>query len=200
MKTTTARLPYLGLALGLLAGCSRDEAPAPAAEATYSRTVTYLDTASPSRLDSTFKSPVFKTFAQQNANYFAIFLQRQPDREAITFSFVRAKLPANPIGTYSFKTQQDNTPDVDVAYRIAVPITAGSASRIYNRYISSPTGSFTITGYTNDAHRILSVSGRFEVKIPNASDPFAPYSTNVPRRCDLSFEGTFTNAPVQDVQ
>jgi hypothetical protein len=200
MKTTTALLPYLGLALGLLTGCSREESPAPAAEATFSRTVTYLDMASPSRLDSTFKSPVFKSFAQQNATYFTVFLQRQPDHEALTFNFVRAKLPANPIGTYSFKTQQDDTPAVDVAYRIAMAVPTGSGSRIYDRYISSPTGSFTITGYTSDAHRILSVSGRFEVNVPNVSDPFALYSTNMPRRCNLSLQGTFTNAPVQDVE
>ena len=199
MKTTTALLPYLGLVLGLLAGCSRDS-PAPAAEATYSRTVTYLDTAKPSQLDSTFKSPIIKAFVQQNANYFTVFVQRPPEREAISFSFVRAKLPANPIGTYTFKTKQDDTPEVDVAYRIGMADRRGSNNWVYDRLLYNPTGSFTIIGYTSDAHRILSVSGRFEVNIPNASDPFALYSTDVPRRCNMSFKGTFTNAPVQDIE
>jgi hypothetical protein len=199
MKTTTALFSYLVLALGLLAGCSRDS-PAPAAEATYSRTVTYSDTASPSRLDSTFKSPVLKTFVQQNANYFTVFVQRLPDREAISFSFVRAKLPANLVGTYSFKTKQDAAPDVDFAYRIEMTDQRGPGVfgyHVYDRLIYSPTGSFTVTSY-DTKHRLI--SGRFEVNVLNASDPFALYSTNIPRRCNLSLQGTFTNAPVQDVE
>jgi hypothetical protein len=197
MRTTTALLPYLGLALGLLAGCSRDEAPAPAAEATYSRTVTYSDTASPSRLDSTFKAPVLKAFAQQNANYFTVFVQRPPNREAISFSFVRAKLPANLVGTYTFKTKQDDAPDVDFAYRIEITDRRGSSNWVYDRLIYSPTGSLIVTAY-DAKHRL--VSGRFEVNVPNASDPFALYSTDIPRRCNLSLQGTFTNAPVQDIE
>ncbi|TVT41166.1 hypothetical protein FNT36_06815 [Hymenobacter setariae] len=198
MKLTTSPLPYLGLALGLLTGCGRDETPAPAAEATYSRTVTYSDTASPSRLDSTFKSPVIKTFVLQNPTYFTVFLQRQPDREAVTFSFLRAKLPANPVGTYSFKTRQDDTPDVSFAYQIEILDYRSSSTwgyHLYDKTIYSPTGSLTITAY--DAERRL-VSGRFEVTVPNAADPFALYSTSVPRRSNLSLQGTFTNAPVQD--
>ncbi|MBJ6143943.1 hypothetical protein [Hymenobacter sp. BT559] len=197
MRTTTALLPYLGLALGLLAGCSRDEAPAPAPEATYSRTVTYSDTASPSRLDSTFKAPVLKAFAQQNANYFTVFVQRPPNREAISFSFVRAKLPANLVGTYTFKTKQDDGPDVDFAYRIEITDRRGSSNWVYDRLIYSPTGSLIVTAY-DAKHRL--VSGRFEVNVPNASDPFALYSTDIPRRCNLSLQGTFTNAPVQDIE
>jgi hypothetical protein len=196
MKTTTALLPYLGLALGLLAGCSRDS-PVPAAEATYSRTVTYSDTASPSRLDSTFKTPVLKTFVRQNAYYFTVVVQRPPEREAISFSFVRAKLPTNLVGTYAFKTKQDDAPDVDFAYRIEIMDRRGSSNWVYDRLIYSPTGSFTVTSY-DTKHRLI--SGRFEVNVPNASDPFALYSNYPMRRCNLSLQGTFTNAPVQDVE
>jgi hypothetical protein len=198
MKTTTALLPCLGLALGLLAGCSRDEAPAPAAEATYSRTVTYLDATSPIQVDSTFKTPVLKAFVQQNANDFTVFVERPPNREIIAFSFTRAKLPANPVGTYRFKTVLDGTPDVDFAYRIVYDKRRpGSTSWWVYDKSSIPTGSFTITAY-DAAHRL--VSGRFEVNISDASDPFALSNTYPNRRCSMSFEGTFTNAPVQDVQ
>lgn len=196
MKLTTSPLPYLSLTLGLLAGCSRDS-PLPAAEAAYSRSLTYLDTTGPSQLDSTFKSPVLKTFVRQNANYFTVFVQRPPEREAISFSFVRAKLPANLVGTYTFKTKQNDAPEVDVAYRIEIADRRGSSNWVYDRLIYSPTGSFTITAY-DAKHRL--VSGRFEVNIPNASDPFALYSTYVPRRCNLSLQGTFSNAPVQDIE
>ena len=200
MKPTTWPLPFLILTLGLLTGCSRDDSPAPAAEATYTRSVAYLDTASPSQLDSTFKSPVLDTFAQQNANYLTVFVQRPPNREAISFSFVRAKLPANLVGTYSFKTKQNTAPDVDFAYRIEMTDQRGPGVfgyNVYDRLIYSPTGSFTITAY-DAKHRL--VSGLFEVNVPNASDPFALYSTAIPRRCNLSLQGTFTNALVQDVE
>jgi len=198
MKTTTARLPYLGLALGLLAGCSRDEAPAPAAEATYSRTVTYLDATSPSRFDSIFKSPVLEPFVWQNANDFTVFVTRPPDHETLAFSFARAKLPANPVGTYRFKTVLNATPDVDFAYRIVYDRRRpGSTSWWVYDGSSIPTGSFTITAY-DAAHRL--VSGRFEVNISDVSDPFALSNTSPNRRCRINFEGTFTNAPVQDVQ
>jgi hypothetical protein len=99
MKLATSPLPYLGLALGLLTSCGRDEAPAPAAEVTYSRKVTYLDATSPIQVDSTFETPVLKAFVQQNVNDFTVFVERPPNREIIGFSFARAKLLANPVGT-----------------------------------------------------------------------------------------------------
>jgi len=200
MKLTTSPLPYLGLALGLLTGCGRDEAPSPAAEAAYSRTVTYLDSASPSQLDSTLKSPAIKALVLQNATYFTVFLQRQPDREAVIFNFLRAKLPANPVGTYSFKTRQDDTPDVSLTYRIEIPdyrSPSAGGYHVYDRTIYSPTGSLIITAY--DAERRL-VSGRFEVTVPNAADPFALKDDYLPRRSNLTLQGTFTNAPVQDTE
>lgn len=198
LKPITWPLPLLGLTLGLLAGCSRADSPAPAAEATYTRSVTYLDTASPSQLDSTLKSSILKPFVQQNADYFTVFVERPLNREIVSFSFVRAKLLANPVGTYRFKTGLDATPEVDFAYRIVHDKSGpGSTSWwVYDRS-NSPTGSLTITAY-NAAHRLI--SGRFEVSISDASDPFALYSTYPNRRCKLSFQGTFTNAPVQDVQ
>lgn len=197
MKTTTRPLVLLSLTLGLLTSCSRDDSPAPAAEAMYTRSITYLDTASPSQLDSTFTSSALKPFIQQNATYFTVFVQRLPDRETVSFSFLRAKLPANPVGTYRFKTKLDATPDVDVAYHIEVADRRGSNNWVYDRLIYSPMGSLTITAY-DAKHRL--VSGRFEVNIPNASDPLALYSVYPMRRCNLSLQGTFTNAPVQDVE
>jgi hypothetical protein len=196
MKTTTALFCYSVLALGLLAGCSRDS-PAPAAEGTYSRSVTYLDTTSLSRRDSTFKTPVLKTFARQNANYLTIFLQPTPDREVVTLSVLRAKLPTNLVGTYTFKTKLDNTPDAEFEYRIEIADKRGSSHWVYSWLIHNPIGSFTITGY--DAKHQL-VSGRFEVNMAGVSDPFALDSEFRPRRCNMAFQGSFANAPIGNIE
>ena len=196
MKLATSPLPYLGLALGLLTGCGRDEAPAPAAEATYTRSVTYLDTASPSRLDSTFKSPVLKPFAWRRGTNFTIFLEPTTDRETVAFGLVRANLPANLVGTYTLKTKLDATKDADFSYRINTPNSPGYAS-LYDKTIYTPMGSLTITAY-DATHQV--VSGRFTVELTNVSDPFGPVYQSIKRRCNLALQGTFTNAPIKDIE
>lgn len=196
MKLTTWPLPFLSLTLGLLTGCSRDDSPAPAAEATYTRSVTYLDTASPSRLDSTFKAPILKTFARQNKNVFTVFLQPLPNRESVSFNLLRGQLPANRLGTYSYKTKQDASAATDFEYRIEKPDKVGSSNWLYSRLLHSPTGSFTITVYDESRHV---VSGNFTVDLADVSDPFALDSEFRPRRCNMKLQGTFANAPIEDI-
>jgi hypothetical protein len=198
MKPLVSPFSYLSLALGILASCSRDsDLPQPEAEATYSRTVVYLDAASPSRLDSTFKSPTLKPFARQNATVFTVFLQPLPNREAVSFNLLRANLPASRVGTYTLKTKQDATRDTDFEYRIEKPDTKGYSNWLYSRLVHSPTGSFTITAYDATHHL---VSGNFTVDLANVSDPFALNSEFSPRRCNLKLQGSFTNAPVEDIE
>ena len=199
MKHYATPAALLGLAAACLSSCAdQKETPEPLPEptATYRRTWAYLDQALPARRDSTYQTAALAPTAEQNATSLFVFLRTKPNEEGLLFSINRNRLTPGLTGTYTYRTPLDfTTTDVDLKYYVFYKRTINSsASWDYGSFVNRQlTGSFTITAY--DAKRQL-LSGKFDARVPNASDPTDTDNTPNPRRCEITLAGSFANLSI----
>jgi hypothetical protein len=112
------------------------------------------------------------------------------------FEVDRAKLAANWVGTYSLRCRNRPTDPVFTSYVYSVRSASGGISGAIYRFSETTrelTGNVTITAY--DAKRQL-VSGSFEVRAPEQTEPGPSTSYNSPK-CTILLAGDFENLKVQ---
>lgn len=201
MATPFLSKSVLALAGGALAlaGCSRDEA-IPSPEASYSRTVVYLDQAKPARHDTTYQAPALQATAKLDAKSCVVFLQAATGKAGLAFGIPRAQLTPGFVGSYAFRAPINPSQGPNYRYWVnAANDPSGSNSWVYESWWLTSTGAATgtldITAY--DTKRQL-LSGRFKLALTGTYDPRASSTEFSTRRCDLTLAGTFANVLVAD--
>lgn len=197
-----ALLALAGLAF---AGCSREDAPGsipPSPEASYRRTVAYLDQARPAQHDTTYRSPALQVTSQLSSTECVISLRSASNQERLVFRVPRGQMPADLAGSYRFQAPINPGQAPSYSYGANKPDKpAGGESWVYNSWwlpsTGAVTGAVTLTAYNAKQHVL---SGQFQLALTGVYDPRALSTTFASRRCDLTLTGTFTNAPVADTQ
>lgn len=187
MKVLTPSLLCLAAASGLLAGCSHEQAPAPAdptPSATMSRQFAYPSTGAV--LSAEHASPEIKAEATEQPNVVTLDFTTTPDE--VYFALDRAALGTQWVGTYALRCQQRPTDPVFTSFLYARPQVGATAIVRLSDWTPQLGGSVTITRY--DAARHL-VSGSYRVAAAAQRD--LAEATSPAQPCDLTVAGTFTD-------
>jgi hypothetical protein len=97
------------------------------------------------------------------------------------------------VGTYGLQSFSD--PQAGEAKVSFIHYTSDSGGNIFDSQFNTLTGSYQITAY-DASHQLI--SGRYDLVIKEASDPYAPAEERFnPKKIDITISGTFKNVPVK---
>ncbi|GGG60139.1 hypothetical protein [Hymenobacter glacieicola] len=172
----------------------------PNPEASYRRTVVYLDQARPARHDTTYQSPILQVASRLSPTEFVLLLHSASRQERLVMSVPRAQMPADLVGSYRFQAPVNRGQAPFYAYGVdKSDRPGGGESWLYDSWwlpsTGAVTGSLTLTAYNTQQHML---SGQFQLALTGVYDPRARSTDSPSRRCDLTLTGTFTNVPVTD--
>ncbi|WP_400193345.1 hypothetical protein [Hymenobacter sp. B81] len=167
---------------------------APAADFNLSRSFYYPGTTVFSGVS--YPTPDLRGHSSLNADGLHLQFNTLDRREGLALSVDRSRLGADLLGTYTLRSASDSRPAATVGYGYNYRVTdSGTSGSYYASSFSELEGQVRITAY--DATRRL-VSGSYEVRLPDVSDPTDSVRTRANQlRCRVTLGGSFENLSVE---